>query len=247
MQVTPIKTRIIKSPQDDLFAVITESVDDFQEEDVLVVTSKVVSIHQGRCLPAANDEDISEKDRIVKQEAEKYIDRNVVPGGYAILTIKHNILIPSAGVDDSNGNGYYILWPKEPQVAAKEIYDFIKEKFQVKNFGVIITDSHTTPYRLGVVGVALAHYGFQALKNYIGEEDLFGRKFKMEKVNIVDSLATAAVLVMGEGKEQTPLVKISQVDFVEFALVGDPPEIDPDYDIYSPLLGSDLWQSGGSA
>jgi F420-0:gamma-glutamyl ligase len=38
----------------------------------------------------------------------------------------------------------------------------------------------------------------------------------MTKVNVADALAAAAVLVMGEGSEQTPLVVIGDVPFVTF-------------------------------
>src|SRR6266508_2193439 len=68
-----------------------------------------------------------------------------------------------------------------------------------------ITDSKTAPLRVGVTGVTLAYSGFQALNDYVGTKDLFGRAWRMIKVNVVDALATAAVLVMGEGSEQTPL------------------------------------------
>ena len=30
------------------------------------------------------------------------------------LTIKQGMLIPTAGIDESNGDGYYILWPRDP-------------------------------------------------------------------------------------------------------------------------------------
>jgi F420-0:gamma-glutamyl ligase len=243
MRIQAIKTRVLLPPQDDLLSAIRESLTHFGDGDVLAVTSKALSISQGRCRISQHLGDRTEKDELVKQEADKYIDRNSVPGGYAILTIKDNILIPSAGVDESNANGYFILWPEKPQAAAQEIHDFLLTTYGIKNAGVIITDSHTTPLRLGVVGISLGHFGFQALKSYVGKKDIFGRTFTMERINIVDALATAAVLVMGEGSEQTPLARISELDFLDYGPVGDPPVIDPEYDIYNPLLQSDLWKS----
>lgn len=67
--------------------------------------------------------------------------------------------------------------------------------------GMIITDSKTTLLRCGVTGAVVAHSGFAALNDYRGKSDIFGRKFKMTQVNIVDGLAVAAVLQIGEGKE----------------------------------------------
>ena len=69
------------------------------------------------------------------------------PGGHVMLTMKNNILIPTAGIDESNGKGYYILWPKDPYQSAKKIYNFIKQEFKLNNFGIIISDSHCVPLR----------------------------------------------------------------------------------------------------
>jgi len=48
MQWIPIKTRTLFPPQDDLFAVFDESLVDVQEGDIVLVTSKVLAIYQGR-------------------------------------------------------------------------------------------------------------------------------------------------------------------------------------------------------
>ena len=124
------------------------------------------------------------------------------------LTIKNNILIPNAGIDESNGAGYFILWPKDPYKSARQIHQYLKKRFKIKNIGIIITDSKTTPLRWGTTGTSLAHYGFLALNNYIGREDIFGRKLRFTRANIADGLAAAAVCAMGEGSEQTPLCLI---------------------------------------
>ena len=66
------------------------------------------------------------------------------------------------------------------------------------------------------MGVAIAHSGFNALNNYIGKPDVFGRILQVSVSNIADALAVSAVMVMGEGNEQTPLAIIEDVPFVEF-------------------------------
>ena len=85
----------------------------------------------------------------------------------------------------------------------------------VKNLGVLITDSRTVPLRSGVTGVALGYAGFRGIKDYKGQKDIFGREFKFSSVDVADSLATAAVLVMGEGREQQPLaiIKGAPIEF----------------------------------
>ena len=53
-------------------------------------------------------------------------------GETVMLTIKNNILIPTSGIDESNANGYYILWPEKPFESAKRIYNFIKKEFKLQ-------------------------------------------------------------------------------------------------------------------
>ena len=98
--------------------------------------------------------------------------------------------------------------------------------------------------------MAIVYSGFSALKNYIGKPDIFGRKFEMQKANIADALAASAVLLMGEGSEQTPLAIIEDVPFVKFQ-EKDPSKkelrdlrINMDDDLYGPLLKSVKWKRG---
>ena len=74
--------------------------------------------------------------------------------------------------------------------------------------GIIITDSTTTPLRLGVTGISIGWCGFEPIYDYVGQKDIFGKILEVSKINLLDSLATTATLVMGEGKEQTPIAII---------------------------------------
>ena len=248
MIIKPIKTRRFKPPKDDLFALIRESIPKgrLQEGSILVVTSKIVAIGEGRCVKI--DESI-DKYKLVQKEADEYLSKDKMPPGYSfVLTIKNGILIPTAGIDESNANGYYILWPKNPFASAKTIYNFVKKEYKLKKFGVIISDSHTTPLRLGTMGVALAFWGFNPLKDYRGTKDIFGRKLKVTQGNTTDSLAVAAVATMGEGKEQMPIAIIKDIPFVQFGnfnfLKKNPLAISRKDDIYGPLLNAMEWEKG---
>ena len=206
MLVKAIKTKALIPPKDDLLSVIKGSVVELKEKNIVVVTSKVVSIYEGRCVKIS---DIKDKDELIKKEADLYIEREKVFSECDVmLTIKDNILIPTSGIDESNANGYYILWPEKPYESAKKIYEFIKKTFGLKEFGVIISDSHTTPLRCGIMGIGISFYGFNPLRDYRNKKDIFGRTLKMSRTNIVDSLATAAVYEMGEGSEQSPIAII---------------------------------------
>lgn len=233
-------------PKDDLWDLLS-AIKNLDENSVVAVTSKVVSIGEGQCILLEN---IS-KDKLIAEEADKYLPRR--PEDLTMYTIKNNLLVAAAGVDESNGKGFYILWPKDPEASAKKIWQFLKEKFNIKNLGVIITDSRVTPLRRGVVGVAISYFGFKPLKDYRGRTDLFGRKFEMETSDIPDSLATAAVLEMGEGAECQPIAVISDVPYIEFIQEKYIPknpdlafEIPEKEDLFYPFLSAVKWMKGGS-
>ena len=243
MRIKPISTRPLVPPKDDLLAVIKDSVKEIKEKSILAITSKVVSIWQGRCVKIGS----TNKEDLIKQEADLYLDREKYPNKYATMTIKNNIMIPTSGIDESNGNGYYILWPDKPFETAKTLYSFLKREYGLKKFGIIITDSHTSPLRLGVTGIAVSYFGFNPLKNYAGSKDIFGRVFKFSQANIADSIATASALVMGEGSEQTPMAIVENIDFVEFNESGaDKLKVDMNDDLYGPLVNSVNWSKGNS-
>lgn len=245
MKIIPIQTRSALPPKDDLYELILDSVKDIPEQSIFVVTSKIVAIHQGRCIPVS---DVEDKDEVIKWEAEKYLPRSDVPGEYVMLTMKNNLLIPTAGIDESNAMGYYILWPSGLKEICKQIHEFLRREYRVKEIGVVITDSHTIPLRWGVMGISLAHSGFCPLKDYRGTKDIFGRRYQITLANVVDSIAAASVLVMGEGDEQTPLALVSDISFVRFGECEEEIpdlEIDPEIDIYAPLLKGVKWRKGG--
>ncbi|MBI5448999.1 coenzyme F420-0:L-glutamate ligase [Candidatus Gottesmanbacteria bacterium] len=240
MIVQGYKTKKV-SPGDDLLTILIASLPKIQNGDIIAVTSKIVSICQGRVVPDSQD-----KHELIIRESDQYL----TGGNQDItLTVKDNILIPNAGIDQSNGNGYLILWPEHIHKTCAEIWKQLKMTSGVNALGVIITDSHTTPLRWGTSGIGLSWCGFDPLKNYIGTPDIFGRKLRVTKANILDGLAAAAVAVMGEGNEQTPLALIRDVPFVTFR--DAPPtqkeihslRIPLKKDIYAPILTSVPWRT----
>lgn len=248
MIVKAIKTRKFTPPKDDLRELFL-SIKNLKENSVVAVTSKVVSITEGNCVAI----DKISKDELAIKEADKYLPREISPGGWILHTIKNNMLIASSGVDESNGANYYILWPKNPQLSAKKIWQFLRKKFEIRNLGVIITDSRLVPLRRGVVGIAIGYFGFKPIKDYRGKKDIFGREFKMETSNMPDSLATVAVLVMGEGAETQPVVIIEDIPDIEFLQKEFKPksqddtfEIGETEDMFYPFLSSVKWKKGGS-
>jgi len=237
MEIMTVLTRQLQPPQDDSLGALIEGLDKIgglKEGDVLAVTSKIVSIYEGRAIAMSS---IQDKDQLIISQAERYLPREMVPHNYAILTIKNHVLAPSAGIDESNGAAYYILLPAEPENITRAWRNILLHRYNLTNLGLILTDSRSTPLRLGVVGIGLAFAGFHPLRDYRGQPDLFGRPMKISQSNIVDSLAAVAVYAMGECAEQTPAAIIRGVDGLQFTDDDCSQELwlDQSDDIYEPL------------
>lgn len=245
MIVKTFKTHKITHKNTDIFEILEKYLPKIQENSVVVVTSKIIAICEGRIVPINK----ANKDELVRQEADYYIPKE--ENAYGVyLTIKDNMLVATAGIDESNSQEYFVLWPKNPQKSANEIRTYLKKVHKVKNLGVIVTDSKTTPLRMGVIGAAIAHSGFNAVNDKIGTPDIFGKELKVTKVNVSDGLSAASVLQMGEGNEQTPLSVITDIPFVVFQdrnpnkkelgfLHGELKD-----DLYASVLLATPWQKG---
>lgn len=246
MKVTPIKTKKVEVG-DKLFDILNESLPKLQEKDVVIITSKIVSITQGRVLK--NDGSI-DKAALVKKEADLYLPEEYVNFG-VFLTIKNNILIASAGIDESNGHGYFIFWPENLVETTNKIWEYLRKKHKIKKLGVVITDSKLAPMRRGVTAVGLSWCGFEPIRSYIGKPDIFGKPLRVETLNMVDCIAAASVLEMGEAYEQTPLGIVNGIGQIEF--VDRTPskqelaemKIDLGEDVFTGILKSVDWQKGG--
>jgi putative folate metabolism gamma-glutamate ligase len=245
MRVHPIKTHPITARDDALLALLDRYVTTFQDGAILAITSKIVSICQGRMIPVGE----ADKQDLIEQEADYWLPPEANRYGVS-LTIVDHVLIPMAGVDESNAAAHYILWPCDPQRVVNQVRAYLSERFSLTQVGVIVTDSKTTPLRWGVTGVAIAHSGFLAVRDLVGHPDLFGRPLHMTKVDVADALAVAAVLVMGEADEGTPLAVIDDLPFVTFQGRDPTPEeldarwIDMEADLYAPMLQAVRWRRG---
>lgn len=246
MLITPIKTPIFHKG-DSLINFLSGSLENKSlENTILAITSKIVSLNEEATIPPSS---VISKIDLVKREADYFLEEQH-PVHSHMITIKQGVLIPSAGIDESNSEDQeYILYPKDPMRSSENIWMALKEKFKLKHFGIIITDSHTTPLRTGVTGVGLAWCGFSVFRSYIGSEDLFGRKFKFTYVNILDSLAVSAVFVMGEGNESQPIAlieNIPQIEFMECAPFEEEikrVKMPIEEDLYSPILKNCIWKT----
>jgi coenzyme F420-0:L-glutamate ligase/coenzyme F420-1:gamma-L-glutamate ligase len=194
--------------------------------DVLVVAQKIVSKAEGRLVEletvvpgerALRVAEETDKDprlvELILQESEE-ISRM----GPGVLIVRHRLGFTSAnaGIDRSNvaqsgEREAVLLLPLDPDGSAERL----RKKIAVRSgarIGVVISDSHGRPFRLGTLGVAIGVAGIPALWDRRGEADLHGYTLQHTDVGIADELAAAAGLLMGQGAEGLPVVLVRGLD-----------------------------------
>lgn len=230
MVVHPIKTSIFEERQP-LMPFIVKHLKRVPECSVIVITSKIVALSEGRTSPSGTRAD---KIALIKKESDWAMETK-----YVWLTVKDNMVMASAGIDESNAAGRLVLLPKDSYKTAIDLRKKLMRVYKVKNLGILITDSRQMPLRAGSLGMAMGYAGFLGVKDYRGKKDLFGKKFVYSRSDIADSLATAAVLTMGEGNERQPLAVITDAPVVFTTKVNRQElEIDIREDLYQPLFAA---------
>lgn len=188
------------------------------DKDVLVVTHKIVSKAEGRMIrsseivPSAAARKIAEEIEMDPYQVQLVLDESVrvvrKRKGLIITQHKNGWICANAGVDFSNApDDYYVRLPLNPDHSAHKIRQGLEQYFGAK-IGVVISDSHGRPFRLGVSGVALGVSGLPGLVDRTGETDLYGYKLKNTQVALADLIDNAALLVMGESNEGIPAALI---------------------------------------
>lgn len=235
MELIPVKTRRMNPPKDDLFAVLDEALTDVHEADVVLISSKIVAIGEGRTHEASS----VDKQALVEQEATFSVPRSYWKSP---LTVVANAFISTSGIDESNADGYLVMLPEDPFTSANEIHTYLKKRFGLSEVGVVITDSHSQPLRRGASGISIGFWGFEPIVDHIGKEDLFGREMQIEQSNLVDGLSAAATIVMGEVAECQPVVIARDIPEIVFSeenhkdVVYVKPEDDTFRVLYEPFL-----------
>jgi F420-0:gamma-glutamyl ligase len=219
MKITPIRTRKINPPQDEIWDVLDKIVPKLKDGVVVAITSKIVSIHEGKTLPI---KEYPNEGELIKRGADYWLARRVVGKPDRFYTVAQNMLVGSSGIDQSNSKDHWVLYPRYPFESARTFRRYLMRATGIKDLGVLIVDSHSSPLRRGTTGASIAYWGFKPLRRYVGQEDIYGRRFKFSEMNVADGLAAAAAFTMGEGKEQTPIAIIGGVDKVIEFTGADP-------------------------
>ncbi len=210
-------------PGDDVAALVADaaaaSAVDLGDDDVVVVTQKIVSKAEGRLVelssvtPSELARDWAErwgKDprqvELVLRESASIV--RMGPGGLIISRTRHGLVCANAGVDVSNVGGGDIasLLPLDPDASARRIRDGLRERTGA-SAAVIVSDSFGRPWRNGIVNVAIGSAGIEALRDMRGEPDSAGREMRATVIAVADQLASAADLAGGK-VEGRPVVVI---------------------------------------
>lgn len=165
-----------------------------RDNDVLVVTQKIVSKAEGRLVAIDPDDPVSHK-ALVEQEAVRIVRRR---GDLIITETTHGFVCANSGIDLSNvERGWAALLPLDSDRSARRIRDIVRARLGV-TVGVIISDTFGRPWRKGLTDVAIGVAGIAAVVDLRGTEDALGRVMQVTEVCVADELASAAELVMGK-------------------------------------------------
>lgn len=217
---------------DDLAAIIADALKatgiDPESGDILVVAQKIVSKAEGRqralsaIQPSRRAEDLAKivsKDErhieLILQESSEVLRHT----RQALITVHRlGFVMANAGIDQSNvedadaGGGHVLLLPEDPDGSAQALKAALDKRYGA-DLGIIVNDSFGRAWRKGVVGVALGAAGVPALRDLVGEPDLFGRALRVTEHAAADEIASAASLLMGQGAEGMPVVHIRGLRF----------------------------------
>lgn len=198
---------------DDLTAMMIEAAitqgTPIEEDDVLVVTQKVVSKIEGKVINITDVEasplavTITEGHRrdprhteLILRESKRVVrmDRGII-----ISETRHGFYCANAGIDASNipGNDTVALLPDDSDASARGIREAVKNHLGL-NVAVIVSDTFGRVWRNGATNVAIGVAGMEPLLSYIGQMDVHGNTLHTTEIAVADELAATAELVTGK-------------------------------------------------
>jgi coenzyme F420-0:L-glutamate ligase/coenzyme F420-1:gamma-L-glutamate ligase len=206
---------------DDIAGIIVETCEnnglELEDGDIIVIAHKVISKAEKRT--ASLNGVVLSKEAIElarsTNKSPRFVElvlketRKVLKASEDILLVedRRGLVCINAGIDRSNvgSRGRFILLPEDPDLSADRCRHRIGELTD-KNVGVIVSDTYSRPFRRGQVNFAIGTAGVKLFKDYRGKRDLLGRVLKVKNVAVVDELAAAAELLMGQAEESMPVV-----------------------------------------
>lgn len=210
-----------------------------QPGDIVVIAQKIVSKAEGRLRRLDDIQPGAEAQRLaVVTGKDPCIVQAVLDDSNEVIRAKPGLLITeqrngwicaNAGIDRSNvapdnaggvlDDEQLLLLPVNADASAAAIRERLAELTGIAP-GVIINDSHGRPWRIGTVGITIGCAGIPPLWDQRGLHDLFGYELVASEECIVDELAAAASLLMGQSAEGRPVVIVRG-----YAIPADAPHV----------------------
>ncbi|MDT5035727.1 MAG: coenzyme F420-0:L-glutamate ligase / coenzyme F420:gamma-L-glutamate ligase [Micromonosporaceae bacterium] len=193
-------------PGADLAAVIMDAAPWIVDDDVLVVTSKIVSKAEGRLveIPADGPEREAAREAVVDAETARPV---AARGRTRIVMTRHGLVLAAAGVDASNVVATrLVLLPVDPDASARALRSALRDRYG-RRVAVVVTDTMGRPWRVGQTDVAIGAAGVAPIRDHRGEIDPYGNELHVTQVAVIDELAAAGDLVKGK-HDQIPVAVI---------------------------------------
>ncbi|WNY25703.1 coenzyme F420-0:L-glutamate ligase [Methanolapillus millepedarum] len=205
---------------DDLADLIFKEAD-LYDNDIVVIASTIVSKSLGLTfylsdiVPGKEAKRIARLNQKEPEFVQAVLDESLevfVETPFMLVRNKNRHICINAGIDGSNvGGGRLLKLPNNPDGCATAIGEKL-EKLTGKKISVIITDTNGRAFKEGQTNVAIGLYKIKALRTWIGEKDLFGYVLEISEEAVVDEIAGAANLIMGEGANGYPVVIVRGLD-----------------------------------
>lgn len=179
---------------DDLAALLVPALrrSGVQDGDVICVSTKIVSKALGLTVTP------EERDAAVERAAVRVVARRRhTLKVTSVVEIPSGPVMAAAGVDGSNAPGGPLLLPEDPDACARELHTALTAALGLR-IGVLLTDTSSRVWRVGVGDVALGAAGVAALQDLRGGRDDTGRTLTVTVRDLADELAAAADLVKGK-------------------------------------------------
>ncbi|MEE1785627.1 coenzyme F420-0:L-glutamate ligase [Streptomyces sp. SP17BM10] len=172
----------------DLAALIAKA-GTYEDGDVLLVTSKIVSKAEGRLLRAAD------REAAIDAETVRVVARR---GPVRIVENRNGFVMAAAGVDASNtAPGTVLLLPADPDASARALRAGL-QRLTGRRLAVVVTDTFGRPWRNGLTDVAIGAAGLSVLEDHRGRADSHGNELALTVTATADELAAAGDLVKGK-------------------------------------------------
>lgn len=197
LEVLPVPGLPEFRPGDDLGAAIADAAPWLRDDDVVVVTSKVLSKCEGRMVDAPADPELRDtlRRKLIDGEAVRVLARK---GRTLITENALGLVQAAAGVDGSNVDSHELaLLPVDPDGSAAALRAAVHERLGVR-VGIVVTDTMGRAWRTGQTDVAIGAAGLEVLHGYAGEHDQHGNELIVTEIAVADEIAAAADLVKGK-------------------------------------------------